>query len=365
MTSRSLRNQRVARITHALVALVVLAPPTWAQPSTGDGVTGNASVVRGMYNWIHSTGDAEQAFDFYQAVFGIELAASPFAGGGNPAPEGIRPVERAGSDPLVWNLTNTEGSRFRTVFMRAANTSYGLELSEFFDIPRNIHPVNPWDPGASMLIFEVRDLNAVVESLRARDAPFVTIGGSPLETRAGRSIIARDPDGYLLRVNQAPAARIDGAGSPGTVVSTSIGISVADLQAALRFYRDLLGFNVDETEEVAAAELRLYGMNGGELRQAMISIPGKGVTVALLEFSLPRSTTQHAVPIRWKIQDVGAPQFQLQVDGLDTLLERTRRAGYQFLSIGGTPIQRPFGRFVFAIDPDGVLVEFVEPSRLQ
>jgi len=60
---------------------------------------------------------------------------------------------------------------------------------------------------------------------------------------------------------------------------------------------------------------------------------------------------------------VGAPQFQLQVSGLEALLERTKGAGYRFLSIGAKPIERPFGRFVFAIDPDGVLVEFVEPAN--
>jgi hypothetical protein len=53
--------------------------------------------------------------------------------------------------------------------------------------------------------------------------------------------------------------------------------------------------------------------------------------------------------------------LQLQVSGLDALIARTTASGYRFLSVGGKPIQRPFGRFVFAIDPDGVLVEFVEP----
>jgi hypothetical protein len=48
------------------------------------------------------------------------------------------------------------------------------------------------------------------------------------------------------------------------------------------------------------------------------------------------------------------------VSALDALLERTTRAGYRFVSTGAKPIQRPFGRFVFAIDPDGILVEFVE-----
>ena len=48
--------------------------------------------LRGLYNWIHGTGDAERAFAFYHDVFGIALARSPFAG----APRRRR---AAGDDP--------------------------------------------------------------------------------------------------------------------------------------------------------------------------------------------------------------------------------------------------------------------------
>ena len=41
---------------------------------------------------------------------------------------------------------------------------------------------------------------------------------------------------------------------------------------------------------------------------------------------------------QWRIQDVGSPQFQLQVIGLDALIEETQQAGYRFLSIGAEPI---------------------------
>jgi hypothetical protein len=53
-----------------------------------------ASPVRGIFNWIHGTGNAERAFAFYHDVFGIELARSPFAGGAQAAapPEPIRPA---------------------------------------------------------------------------------------------------------------------------------------------------------------------------------------------------------------------------------------------------------------------------------
>jgi feruloyl esterase len=322
------------------------------------------SVVRGLYNWIHSTGDAERSFAFYRDVFGIELARSPFAGGpSNARPEAIRPAAQAGSDPLVWTLTNTEGSRFRTVFMRAPNTPFGLELSEFFDIPRGERQANAWDPGASRLIFTVRDLDAVVARLRAGRAPVVTIDGAPLDTPDGRAMLVRDPDGYLVEVRQASPAAVTAAKASGDVIETAIGITVARRERALAFYEELLGFQIRATRAASDAELRVNGLIDGKLTQTVMAIPGIDATVVLAEYALPASANPAARPFQWRLQDVGAPQFQLEVAGLDALLERTARAGYRFLSVGGEPIQRPFGRFVFAIDPDGVLVEFVEPVQ--
>lgn len=307
------------------------------------------SPVRGLFNWIHGTGDAERAFAFYHDVFGIELARSPFAGGA-AAPEPIRPAAQAGSDPLVWDLTNTHGSRFRTVFMRAPNTPFGLELSEFFDIARGDRAPNPWDPGASTIIFSVRDLDAVAGKLKARGAPIVTLGGAPVTTPTGRALLVRDPDGCLIEVRQAD------------VIETSIGITVASLARARDFYETLLGFTVNGTRTVGAAELRLRGLSGGRLTETSMTVPGTAVRVVLSEFALPAGTTPAAKRMDWKLQDVGSPQFQLEVNGLDALIDRTKSAGYRFLSVGAKPIQRAFGRFVFAIDPDAVLVEFVERS---
>jgi catechol 2,3-dioxygenase-like lactoylglutathione lyase family enzyme len=234
--------------------------------------------------------------------------------------------------------------------MRAPDTPLGLELSEFFDVPRGERPPNPWDPGAATLVFTVRDLDGVVSKLKARGAPVVTLGGRAIDVPGGRAILVRDPDGGLVEVRQ---------GTP----STSIAISVARLPRALEFYQGLLGLPVSNTRTAADSELRLHGLPAGRLTQAVVSIPGPtAATVVLSEFSLPTGSAQVASPFAWRLQDVGSPQFQLQVAGLDALMARTTQAGYRFLSVGGKPIQRPFGRFVFAIDPDGVLVEFVEPA---
>jgi para-nitrobenzyl esterase len=321
------------------------------------------SPVRGLYNWIRGTGDAELAFAFYRDVFGVELTRSPFAGAApaNAPPERIRPAAEAASDPLVWNLTDTRGSRFRTVFMRAPNTPFGLELSEFFDVPRSSRHANPWDPGASRIIFTVRDLDVVVGRLKAVDAPIVTLGGGALETPNGRAILARDPDGYLVEVRQAPAAALTAA-KPGDIIGTSIGISVAQLERARRFYEGVLGLGVRITRTASPADLRLNGLASGTLTESETTIPGVEATLVLSQFTVPAGADP-AQPFDWRIPDVGSPQFQLQVTGLDTLLERTKSAGYRFVSVGEKPIERPFGRFVFVKDPDSVLVEYVEPSK--
>ncbi len=345
-----------------MLALITLAS-AFAQPRAPGLV--HPTEVRGIYNWVRTTGDAERAFPFYRDVLGIELARSPFAGpaAANAPAEQIRTKSAARSDPLVANLTNTPGARFRTVFTHASNTPFGLELSEFFDIPRSERAANPWDPGAAKLIFRVRDLTAVIAGLRTRATPVVTLGGGPLDTPAGRSLLVRDPDGSLVQLTQASAAEIAGAKSDGQIVDTAIWISVADMQAALAFYSGLLGFTVHEARAATAAELRLNGLAGGELLETRTTIPGTAVSVVLASFRVPAGRVPSPNAFRWRIQDVGAPQFQLEVTGLDALLERTTRAGYRFLSVDANPIERPFGRFVFAIDPNGVLVEFVEPAR--
>jgi catechol 2,3-dioxygenase-like lactoylglutathione lyase family enzyme len=318
-----------------------------------------ATVVHGLYNWVHSTGDAERAFAFYRDVFAIELAPSPFIPNAT-VPDGIRPLADVVGDPLIWELTDTQGSRARTVFMRASNTPFGIELSEFVDIPRSVRAANPWDPGASRLMFRVRDLDVTVAKLAERSAPIVTRGAAPVGTQAGRAVLVRDPDGYLVEVSQATAAEIASAAASGPIIGTSIGLTVESTQRSLELYRDLLGFAVRETRQAEAAELALNGLAAGSLEQTVTVIPGTAIAVVLADFTLPAAVPAQA--FRWRIQDVGSPQFQLEVRGLDALIERTRSAGYRFLSVGARPIRRPFGRFVFAIDADHILVEYAEPG---
>lgn len=353
-----MRNPKsIERSGSALVFLAALVAALLQAPVGGQEAP--PTVVHGLYNWVHSTADAERAFAFYREVLGIELAPSPFIPGA-AAPEGIRAWSAVRPDEIIWDLTDTKGSRARTVFMRAPNTPFGLELSEFIEIPRESRPANPWDPGASRLIFRVRDLQSVLVKLAARGAAVVTLGAGPVSARGGRAVLVRDPDGYLVELHQATPAEVAVA-ADGVIVGTAIGLTVESSPVALRLYRDLLGFEVRETWRASSAELALNGLDRGGLEQTLTVIPGTAITVLFADYDLS-GTSVAAEPFHWRIQDVGSPQFQLQVRGLDALLERTRVAGYRFLSVGGRPIQRPFGRFVFLLDSDNILVEYAEPA---
>ena len=71
-------------------------------------------------------------------------------------------------------------------------------------------------------------------------------------------------------------------------------------------------------------------------RELETNNPGTPV-VFLIHLAVRRSCVVVTTPFDWKLQDVGSPQFQLEVSGLDALIDRTKQAGYRFLSVGAKP----------------------------
>ena len=323
-----------------------------------------AKAVTGIFNWIHSSADLDRGYAFYHQVFGLEMVNAPFGFiPGAPPPNTIRPRSEAIADPVIGNLTNTGSARFRNVFMGLPGAEFGLELSEFNGIEsRSLRP-NLWDPGATSLILQVRDIEAVFSALSKAGAPIITLSAKPVTIgwpgQRLRSILVRDPDGYLIQVIQAEPELLAHAAGATQVVGAAIGLTVSDIGTELRFYRDILGFDVHSDGRFNAdkSTLDLIGLKRGRLKRSVAYIPGTKARVEFYEFKNVTGT-----PVRLNIQDPGSPQLQLRVRDLDPLIEQVNAAGYTFVSVGAKPIQRAFGRFVFALDPNGVLVEFVHPA---
>lgn len=136
------------------------------------------------------------------------------------------------------------------------------------------------------------------------------------------------------------------------------GITVSNLERALAFWRDVLGFEFShrahQTGELAS---KITGVPGAELSLAVVKAPGH--KIELLEYHAPpeRKKTNDLRPC-----DVGSVHIALTVDDLDAVLARIAAAGWR---VEGAPQTLSVGpnagkRVVYVRDPDGTTIEFMQ-----
>jgi catechol 2,3-dioxygenase-like lactoylglutathione lyase family enzyme len=133
-----------------------------------------------------------------------------------------------------------------------------------------------------------------------------------------------------------------------------VAISVRDMERALGFYRDLLGFEVDWERESYTGEMfgKVVGLQGAGARVVMLK--GYGARVELFKYHTPSGEESGA-----KRQcDFGLTHFALTVKDIHTLYERFSRAGVHF----NCPPQnlRPGVWATYMKDPEGVTIELVQ-----
>jgi lactoylglutathione lyase len=135
-----------------------------------------------------------------------------------------------------------------------------------------------------------------------------------------------------------------------------IGICVSDLERALAFYCDLLGFR-PLTEVTVADALSAKLLRLPKIDQKTAFVERDGVRLALFAFREPAPVGAGRVRA---MNETGMNALMLRVDDLDATLERMRAAGVRVLD--DTLVAHPdYGsKLVFVTDPDGTLVELIE-----
>jgi len=131
-------------------------------------------------------------------------------------------------------------------------------------------------------------------------------------------------------------------------------ISVRDMDRALSFYRDLLGFEVDWERERYEGDgfAKVVGLQGAAARVVMLK--GYGARLELFKYFTPSG--QESPPKR--MCDFGLPHFALTVKNIHSIYERFSKAGVEF----NCPPQnlRPGVWATYMRDPEGVTIELVE-----
>lgn len=139
------------------------------------------------------------------------------------------------------------------------------------------------------------------------------------------------------------------------------GITISNLERALEFWRNILGFELShiahQTGEMAE---QITGVEGAELKLAVLKAPG-GHKIELLEYLAPPDRKQVAL----RPCDIGHVHVALLVDDLGAILERIAVSGWKAAGKPQTLTKGPNAgkRVVYVRDPDGTTIEFMELPR--
>ncbi|PVH77213.1 hypothetical protein DL98DRAFT_591462 [Cadophora sp. DSE1049] len=112
---------------------------------------------------------------------------------------GMRYIIRGSGVGAVFNISSS-------VYWAAAtgncDPTTRCEYYEYYD-PTRVTIAHPAAySGIGMTTYAVRDLDMVLKQIRAAGLTVVTRGGSPVVVDGARSIVVRDPSGYLVRLDE-------------------------------------------------------------------------------------------------------------------------------------------------------------------
>ena len=145
-----------------------------------------------------------------------------------------------------------------------------------------------------------------------------------------------------------------------SVAPFEIGITVADIDAILPFYRDLLGFRVLSDIPVAAATSRLTGLTPDGYRVVRLESDGGD----RIKFAQPGKSPVAAPAKAFALEHQGGHYATFVVADLDALHARLMRAGIRLDSQGVVEVRAGL-RMMLLRDPEGNSIEFVQYADLE
>jgi catechol 2,3-dioxygenase-like lactoylglutathione lyase family enzyme len=339
---RRFRVLSLAAISIALLAAAPLraqAPPQPAPP--GD--------VVGVGNFAHIVADLDKALGFYRDVLGLSVTNTiPF-----------------GPNDAVAKFGHTEGGQSRVAVLKVPGLAMGVELIEYKDIERKPQRPHFVDPGAANLALRVRDLDSLFgKVLKYPGVTVLTAGGKPVTITTPNGVLhavfVQDPDGFVVEMLDAGNLPADAPSGP-VVAGTAFEATVRDSAQTVRFYNELLGFNLalgaafNDNKDMASTA----GAPGASFRQSRASIPGTAVPFTLIEFkNIQRKE------LGGRTQDPGTTVLQLIVRDVTALTAKLKAAGVPIVTTGGAPVQvSPTLKIAIVRDPNNMLLELVERGR--
>lgn len=180
------------------IVALALAVPCFSQTSP----------VKGVGNFIHAVGNLDDSVHFYRDLIGMEVPRPP---GDWQTTDGVLKMYRA------------VGGKFRVANAQVAGVAMRIEMVEFQGVDRRPVRRAPGEPGASLLILTVDDMQSVLDRLMAANWPLSVKVSSGCN---GTGFAVADPDGFPVLVIRRDAKAAP-APSGRNVIGLEFGYTVS------------------------------------------------------------------------------------------------------------------------------------------
>jgi catechol 2,3-dioxygenase-like lactoylglutathione lyase family enzyme len=259
---------------------------------------------------------------------------------------------------------------------RVARLRLGEELLELTEYTRPLGRLSPPDTRSNDRWFQhiaivVTDMAEAYDRLVAHGARAISVAPQRLpdwNPSAGgiEAFYFLDPDGHPLELIQFPSAK----GHPRWHRSSGrlfLGIDhtaivVAETEASLSFYRDVLGMEVvGRSENFGAEQERLNRVRGCRVRITTLAAES-GLKIELLDYVTP--TDGRPMPTDERANDLVHWETAVRVSDIAGAIDAVHRAGRELVSVDITNVRSRVGpaRGFLARDPDGHVMRFVAPT---
>jgi catechol 2,3-dioxygenase-like lactoylglutathione lyase family enzyme len=313
-----------------------------------------APVVARVDSICLTVADLERSIDFYTRVLSFEKIS-----------------EYESDGEAIEHLSGVFGAHTRVARLRLGDEV--LELTEYLSPQGRPAPVDArsndrWFQHVAII---VSDMSSAYETLRRHKVRHVSPSPQRLpdwNKNAGgiQAFYFRDPDGHPLEILSFPP----GKGNPRWHRSCDklfLGIDhtaivISDTEASLKFYRDVLGFELaGESENFGPEQERLNSVFGARLRISSLRAAA-GPSIEFLEYLAPRDGRPY--PLDEKPNDLIHWHTRLAGGDAARAARALRQAGAAFISPDVVQLldtRAGYRKSVLARDPDGHAIEIVEP----
>jgi catechol 2,3-dioxygenase-like lactoylglutathione lyase family enzyme len=298
--------------------------------------------------------DAERSSDFYTSALGFEQVS-----------------DLTVNTPEYSQLFDVPNAVIRIVTLRLGDES--IKLMQFLNLPSR--PI-PADSQSSDLWFQhlaiaVGDMDCAYAHLQSflpesiSDAPQTMPASNP--AAAGiRAFKFKDPDGHDLELIWYPVDKGQDKWHRQTdqlfLGIDHTAIAIADTKQSLRFYRDLLGLEVEgDSLNQGETQAQLDDLPEAKVRVTALRPAQGGLGIELLDYLIPEQ--ERPMPNSWRCSDIAHLHIEMAVQNIKEIADRLSRNGVRFVSLHWVQFSESFApdrKGCLVKDPNGHALFLIE-----